>query len=104
VDTHEQGQLLPNRLLTQAKTLRALHFYRIPRPGIAEYEKEHATGVPNDRGDLNFKWVVAEGTENKQCRQNHNGDNNEHPQFFEKYKAGNALTLGGAVRDRAMFD
>src|SRR5579864_7030653 len=83
VEAHEQGQLLPNRLLTQAEPLRPLRFYRPTRPGIAKYEKKHKTCVHNNRGDLNLKWVVSEGNEDKYCRQKHNGDNNEHSQFFE---------------------
>ena len=100
MDAHEQGQFLPNRLLTQAEPLRPLRFYRVPRPSVAKYEKEHETCVHNDRGDLNFKWVVSEGNKNKHCRQNHNGDNNEHSPFFEKYKAGNSRALGITLCDR----
>jgi hypothetical protein len=104
VDAHEQGQLLPNRLLTQAEPLRPLRFYRPPRPGIAKYEKEHETCVRNDRGDLNLKRVVSEDNKNEHCRQKQNGDNNEHSPFFEKYNAGDSRTLGIIVPDRKTFD
>ena len=76
----------------------------LSRPGIAKYEKEHATCVPNDRGDLNLKWVVSEGNKNKHCRQTRYGDNNEHSPFFEKDKAGDSRALGIAVCDRETFD
>lgn len=104
MDAYEQGQLLPNRLLTQAESLRPLRFYRPPRPGIAKYEKEHETCVHNDRGDLNLKWVVSEGNKNKHCHEKHYRDNNERSPFFEKYKAGDSRTLGIAVCDREAFD
>jgi len=104
VDAYEQGKFLPNRFLTQAEPLCPFPFYRPPRPGIAKYEKEHATCVPNDRGDLNIKWVVSEENKNKNRRYKHNGDNNKHSPFFEKYKAGNPRTLGIAVCDIETFD
>jgi len=53
---------------------------------------------------LNFKWVVSEGNKNKRYRQKHKGENNEHSQFFEKYKARNSRTLGIAVCNRETFD
>jgi len=95
---------LPNRLLTQAESLPPLPFYRPPRPGIAKYGKEHQTCVHNHRGDLSLKWVVSEGDNDKQRRQNHHGDDDERSQFLEKYKAGGARMLGIGVCDRGTFD
>lgn len=104
MDAYEHGQLLPNRLLTQAETLRALPPYRTPRPGIAKYEKENETGVHNHRGDLNLKWVVSEGNKNKHRRQNRYGDYNKHSPFFQNYEAGDSRRLGIAGSDRQTFD
>src|SRR5579864_865451 len=106
VDAREQGQLLPNRLITQAEPLRPFRFFRkcLSRPGITEYEKEHATCVPNDGSNWSRKWVVSESNRNKQCRQSRNGDNDEHSPFLEKYKAGDSRAFGIAVCESETFD
>ncbi len=106
LDAREQGQLLPNRLITQAEPLRPFRFFRecLSRPGIAKYEKEHATCVPNDGSNLSGKWVASESNTNKPYRHNRNGDNDEHSPFFENYEAGDSRTLEIAVCDRETFD
>jgi len=64
VNAHEQGQLLPNRLLTQAEPLRPFRFYRQPSSGIAKYEKEHATEDPDELLDERAaveRWLAKHG-------------------------------------------